>query len=350
MAGRADPLGLSPRALYFLLSYAAELYDPRDELFSGEYDAVIPAELLFRALADAAVGLIRRGADRVYVEESSFGPSIRGRIDMGRTIARDLGIGARAVSVAARLSPSCPQNDAIKTALCLSEAMPGLSADTRERARALGRAFPGDELRTIVEGRSALRQARLHRNNGGYRKALFWSRLILNSSRATEGSIGIEDPFDRNFMNRAFEAFVRRGLAAKIDDGSRVMRNRFHWNPIKGMRSPIEPVMETDVTVLGRHYCMVVDAKYYYAPLIEHPRGGRKLRSAHLYQIASYLRTLRRRDSLGRSWSACLVYARKDESFDYRIDLGDLKLRILGLDIETEPKALLEAIGSVWQH
>ena len=137
MAGRADPLGLTPRALYFLLSYAAELYDPRDELFSGEYNAAIPAELLFRALSDAAAGLIRRGADRMYVEESSFGASIRGRIDMGCTIARDLGMGVKAVSVAARLSPSCPQNNAIKTALSLAEAMSALKADTRERARSL---------------------------------------------------------------------------------------------------------------------------------------------------------------------------------------------------------------------
>ena len=149
-------------------------------------------------------------------------------------------------------------------------------------------------------------------------------------------------------MNRAFEAFVRRGLADRIEDGSRVMRSRFPWNPMKNTRSPLEPIMETDVTVLGQYHCMVVDAKYYEIPFIVHPRGGRKLRSGHLYQIAAYLRTLRRHDSLQRSWSACLVYACKDESFDYRIDLEDIKLHVLGIKIEAEPEAILEALGSIW--
>lgn len=347
MAGRADPLGLSPQALYFLLTYAGNLYTPKDELFSGEYGETNPCEFLFRALSDAAATILRRGADRVYVEESSFGPSIAGRIDMGRTLGRDFGMGMKAVSVAARLSPECPQNSAIKTALLLAEGLSELCPETRERARALGRAFPGTELPTIVEGRSALRRAHLHPNNPGYRRALFWARLVLNSARAREGDVEVEDPFDRRSMNRAFEAFVRRGLKETLGRDFRVARNRFHWNPIKSARSPLEPIMETDVTIFGHDRCMVIDAKYYEYPFAKHPSGDEKIRSAHLYQIASYLSALRRRDLLKRRWSASLVYAMKDESFDHRIDLGDFELRLIGIDLEADPKSILISLARV---
>jgi len=349
MAGRADPLDLSPRALYFLLTYAGELYMPKDELFSGEYGEAEACEFLFRALTDSAAGIIRRGADRIYVEHSNFGPSIRGRIDLGGTIRRDLGLGMRAVSIEARLSPDCPQNDAIKTALLLAEGIRELSPETRERARILGRAFPGVKLPTIAEGRAALRVARLHRNNSGYRRALFWARLVLNASRAREGEVRVEDPFDRKTMNRAFEAFVRKGLKEKVGSRVQVKRTRFHWNPLESARSPIVPIMETDVTLRGQERCVVVDAKYYKNPLVDHPRGGRKLRSGHLYQVASYVRALRSRDPQRRTWSACLVYAMKDISFNYWVGLGDLDLHLVGLNLEAEPEDSLESLASVWE-
>lgn len=267
---------------------------------------------------------------------------------MGRTMERDLGRGMRAVSVSARLEPHCPQNDAIKTALLLAERLPELLPETREWARCLGRAFPGVALATIAEGRGALRAARLHRNNSGYRRALFWARLILNASRAQEGEIRVEDPLDRKLINRAFELFVRKGLVETIGAEARVERSRFHWNCNKRARSPMEPIMETDVTIFGPDRCMVVDAKYYKNPFIEHLRGGERIRSAHLYQVASYLRALRQRDPHNRPWSACLVYARKDGEFDYRVDLGDFELRALGIAFEAEPVTIINRLARIW--
>jgi len=307
-----------------------------------------PFELFFRALSDAAAGIMRRGADRVYKDRILVGPMVSGRLTFGATLAVDRGMWRKAVSVQGWLASDCPQNAVIKTALWLAEACPELETLTRERARILALAFPGERCRTLAEARAALRQAHMHRNNSGYRRALFWAKLVLHATSPEGGELRLEKPLDERLLNRAFESFVRKSLESKLAGEAQVVKRRFHWSA--GGRDPrgLVPIMETDATVLGRERCIVVDAKYYAEPLVTGPYGKTKLRSTHLYQVASYLRTLRRRDKLKRSWSACLVYAQNGDAFDYSFDLGDFRLHALGIDLEEDPPQILERVRSIW--
>jgi len=348
MAQEAERLALSPRALYFLLCYASGRYDPRDELFSGETEPVALAEFLFRALSEAALGILRRGADRSYKETIYSGPAIRGRLDVCATMALDRGQGARAVSAQALLSSDVAQNNVIKTALSVAEACSGLEPATREWTRSIAKAFPGRTYPTLAEARTALGKTRLHRNNMFYARALYWSRLVLRSSRPTGGLYRLDDYLDRRLLNRAFESLVRKALRRSLVGTAEVKRSRIHWNPRDEAPNGRVPIMETDATVRGHNRCLVIDAKYYAQPFASSRFGAPALRSSHLYQIASYLRALRSQDPDHRSWSACLVYACAGQSFDYRLDLGDFQLQAIGLDLEQEPRLILDALASIW--
>ncbi len=351
MATETARVELSSRALYFLLCYAADLYDPHDELLSGELDSCSPIDLPTLALSAAAATVLRRGARRVYRRSVYEGPAVRGRLDLGATMTLDLGRGAHAVSVVGELSPDCPQNRVIKTALSVVAACPGLAPKSRERAGAMKRAFPGSPYSTIAEARRALREVRLARGEAGYRRALFWAGLVLRSTMPDAGAYRLDDPLDdRRYLDRAFESLVRGALRESLDGVAIVRRDRFRWTPPDQYRSSLVPVMETDVTVRGPERCVVVDAKYYGQALVVGRHGSTQLRSSHLYQIASYLRVLRRRDSRHRLWSACLVYARSGESFDHRVDLGDFSLRALGLDLERPPREILDELAGVWSE
>lgn len=349
MAQEAARLELSGRALYFLLCYAADLYDPNDELLSGELESCAPTDLPAWALGKAAATVLRRGARRMYRRSVYEGPSVRGRLDIGATMALDLGLGARAVSVVGELSPDCPPNRVIKTALSMASASPDLAPSVREASRAIARAFPCSSYATLSEARRALAEVRLARGESGYRRALFWASLVLRSAMPDAGSYRLDDPLnDRRLLNRAFESLVRRALRERLAGVAIVGRDRLAWNPREHTASGLVPIMETDVTVRGPDRCIVVDAKYYGQALVVGRHGSTQLRSAHLYQIASYLRALRRRDPRRRPWSACLVYARSGESFDHRVDLGDFRLQALGLDLERPPREILDELAGIW--
>lgn len=348
MAQTADSLKLSTRAIYFLLCYAADLYDPRDELLSGEASNFMAVELPAYALATAAATILKRGVKRVYRQAVYSGPSVHGRLDMNATIAMDRGRGGSAVSVLTELSPDCPQNRLIKTALRVAGNCLDLSGPVRERSRLLANAFPGHSYPSLAEARHALGEARRERGESGYRRAMFWARLILRSTVPDGGLYRLEDPLDRRYLNRAFESFVHKALRQSLAGEAQVRRHRFHWNPRDNAHHSLVPVMETDTTVLGHDRCFVVDAKYYTRALVENRYGRLQFHSSHLYQIASYLRALRSRDPLRRPWSACLVYARSGEFFNYRVDLGDFGLQVLGLDLEQEPRIVLDTIASIW--
>lgn len=349
MAQKAFTLELSARATYFLLCYAADLYDPHDELFSGESDSCTPRDLPAYALSEAAATILRRGARRMYRRSVYAGPTVRGRLDMEATLALDRGRGGSAVSVIAELSSDCPPNCVIKTALLVAGSCLGLSTSVRERARLLSDAFPGRTYATIAEARYTLGQVRIVRGEPGYRRAMFWARLILRSAAPEGGLYHLDDPLDRSHLNRAFESFVRKALRESLAGEAQVRRQRFHWNLRDKNPGSLVPVMETDATVLGHDRCLVVDAKYYVRSLIQNRYGRLQYHSSNLYQIASYLRALRSRDPLHRTWSACLVYARAGESFHHRVDLGDFSLQALGLDLEQESRIILNNLVSIWK-
>jgi 5-methylcytosine-specific restriction enzyme subunit McrC len=347
MEDQADSLRPSPRAIYFLMSYAWGFYDPRDELLAAatEYDS--PAELLFLALSNAASRILRRGSDRSYRERVHTGASIRGRLDVGGTLRIDRGLSRTAVSVFEELSPECPQNNVIKSALALAKKLPGLEAKVRERARLLERAFPGTVAATRSAALSELKAARIHRNNSGYRQALLFSRLILSAMRPAEGTWRFVDPFDHAYLNRVFEEFLRVFFARDLRGQAIVGVETLRWNDAPGGVSSLLPIMRTDISIRGPRRCMVIDAKYYALPFVVH-HGKKTIRSSHLYQISSYGRVSRETDPMGRPWTGVLVYARCGEEFDLSYDLRGLPVRIVGIDLEAAPERILETARGIW--
>lgn len=338
---------LSPRALYFMLAWAEEFYDPQDALFLDPEEYASPEALFLKALCREAGRILKRGPDREYRERWYEGPGIRGKLDAGRTMRLDLGRCRNAVSRGAELSGDCPQNNAIRSALSWASRLQGMKSDIRDRARTVAARFPGRVCDTIREARLQARASRIHRNNAEYRKALFLSRLLLDGTRPQEGFVRFEDPFDSAVLNRLFEKFIRNVLNRELRGEAKVGAKILTWNEGPKEESDLLPALKTDVTIRSPYRCMVLDAKYYADPFTDN-YGARKFRSGHLCQIHAYRSISAAQDSRGRPWSAALVYACAGTSFDFSYDLQGAPLRILGLDLESDPPSVIEKLRGVW--
>jgi 5-methylcytosine-specific restriction enzyme subunit McrC len=349
MENQTDPLGLSPRAIYFLLSWAGGFFDQQDELLAGSERFESPAEVLVRALSTGAARILRRGPDRVYAEHQYREPLVRGRLDAGRTMRADRGRGRIAVSTLAELTGNCPQNDLIRTALHRSALMDALGHEVREYARIIDRAFPGRVLESLADVTRAFRMLRLHRNNAAYRSNLFLARLIIHSTRLSAGTYRFNNPFTRKLLHQLFERMLVRFFRQDLKRSATVGAEILNWND--GLRPPsaLLPVLRTDMTIRAPDRCLVLDAKYYKDMFVEH-HGKRTFRSGHLCQIYSYCLLSRSRDLLERPWQGALVYARNNEAFEQQIDLHGIPVRIVGLDLEAGPDIIMGGMRSVWER
>lgn len=344
----ADPLNLSPRALYFLLSWAWGFYEPDDEVLLEATDLQTPIDLLYLILARRCAHILRRGVYREYQEERYLGPGIRGRLDLAETIRRDRGRSRNIASESTILSPDCPPNRVLK--YCLQEASNAKGLDPRvsQDCILVCRAFPSSTSTSRGQAILDLRNVKIHQNNREYGLALRTARLILEAQRPGNAGHGHTNPFTRSRLEKIFEAFLRNSLTWLLRGSAKVRAEIIQWQDDPALAESLLPRMRTDLTIRGIDHCMVVDAKYYGQPLVTHPQGKTLLRSSHLYQVYSYVSNSRALDHSGLPWSAGLAYACAGSTLDHRFSLQGIPLRVIGLDLEAEPDILLNQVRSMW--
>jgi 5-methylcytosine-specific restriction enzyme subunit McrC len=78
------------RNLYYLLCYAWDVLEERDDMLVSEPEGLSHVELLAKVLSIAVQRLWRRGLDRGYRELAEDVRSPRGRLDVPRMIACQL--------------------------------------------------------------------------------------------------------------------------------------------------------------------------------------------------------------------------------------------------------------------
>src|SRR3954463_15971034 len=92
------------------------------------------------------------------------------------------------------------------------------------------------------------------------------------------------------------------------------------------------PQMETDVTIRSPHRTIVIECKYTEA-LYDNRFLAEKLRPAHLYQLAAYLRNLEGRSGPDGSAEGLLLYPTVGESLHQAYVLHSHHVRVATLDL-----------------
>lgn len=341
------------RNVYWLLLYAW------DHLGAGE-EASLAAEeprhlhdLFASALADTVSRLRARGLDRGYVEVEETLAGVRGRLDLGTTLKRGLLANARTHCLVDELRHDVLHNRILKSTL---RSLLGVDLEEEVRSGVRRQVRALDAVADVRVVRRDFGRVQLHRNNRVYDFALRLCRLIhenLMVDPATGEARFRDFRADERRMGALFEAFVYR-FYRREQQHFRVSRPHIAWHDAHGSEQALAllPRMRTDVVLRSPDRRIIVETKFYANPLAGR-FGGKKLRSAHLYQLLAYLSNHAAAHPKGPSYEGMLLYPAVNEAFafDYRLSGHRLMVRSIDLDqpwaqIRSDLLALLKESGS----
>jgi len=278
--------------VYYLLLYAWDRFTPTRQIEVGADQSPYLPNLLARILLEGTRGLLRRGVDRGYMGYSEELTSPRGRFLLGETLKRASYTRTRMVCQFDELSPDVTHNRILKAALTVLAKTDALEASLRSGVAELRSKFGG--VSDVRLSRHLFKQLQLSRSTGHYGLLMQVCGLLLALLLPEEGGYGsrfADILQDKERMPAIFEAFIRnffRHEQNQFSVGSELVPWDTGPDPLE--HAAYLPSMLTDVTLRSPARTVVIDAKFYPQALVSHFGGHQKVRSAHLYQLLSYLR------------------------------------------------------------
>jgi 5-methylcytosine-specific restriction enzyme subunit McrC len=322
------------RNIYYLLLYAWDRLDEREDTCVDDLETTEVVELFARILHGATTRIFRRGIDRSYRATTELVTGARGRIELTPTLTRDLLSRGQTVCTYDQLTIDSPPNQVLKAA---AERILGTTR-LDVRIAALMRECIG-----LLRGVSSVplsirlcREAQLHQNNQAYRVPIAIGELLATESLIDEqtGTVVFKD-FDRadGPMARLFQDFVKNFLLRE-QDSFHVRSPSVRWGGLEGSSAAraVIPGMFTDVCLERGEYCAVIETKYYSNPFVGH-HGARRIPSGHLYQLYSYVTNLAFTKA---PVDGVLMYAEPGDALDEEFALQDHRIRVLTLNLATE--------------
>ena len=338
--------------IYYLLCYAWDRLEERDVVDVSGIDSTKLVDLFAKVLGGGVERLLRRGLDRGYVEYAEDTRCLRGKLLFSPIIKRNLLMKAQVHCEFDELSHNVLHNQILKTTLRHLIRVEDLDGQLKSRLAGIYRRFhevDEIELTSAVFGR-----VQLHRNNAFYDFLLKICELVFDNLLASEtpGKSKFRDFLQDNDKRMAvlFEDFVRNFYKLETSE-SKVGREDILWQAeaMDDMSNAYLPKMETDISIEGHGYKIVMDAKFYKEALATH-YDVEKVRSSHIYQIFAYIKNLEKKGGVNLNCSGVLLYptVNKELSLNYKIDDHKLLIHTINLNqdwqsIDKDLKALLDS-------
>lgn len=307
------------RNVYVMMAYAfrAIRHEGNDRIASERFDHLhdLLAEILVRGVGTQ----VKRGLHRDYLQRSDELATVRGRIDVARTVATRSITRGRLVCEFDEYEPDTPHNQALKSVIVLLIRHGDVAAP---RKSALRRLLPYLDAVTLVAPTS-IRWGSLtyHRANASYRLLLGVCELIVRGLLPTQdaGSSRLTTWISDDAMSSLYERFLREYYVVhhpELSPGAPFVS----WDLDQpGDHHGQLPQMRTDVTLRRGRRTLIIDAKYYGKSMQTSQYGKATVHSANLYQVLTYVKNEDvRRDG---SVAGLLLYARTDTAVQPDLDV-----------------------------
>lgn len=319
--------------IYYLLCYAWDQLDEAEEVDIKADDCHSLDELFARVLSNGTRQLIKRGLDRDYLAHREETASLKGRFDLTASMSKQTWRQGRIVCEFDELSHDILHNRILKTTLSILADNPHLKKETATLLHQQEKLL--SEISPIRITSRLFRKVRLHRNNRSYRFLLNICELIHDSHLPTEerGESRFRDfTRDEKRMPYLFEAFVKN-FYIREQQKFKVGAIKPRWNA-RGSDEALAvlPEMRTDVTLLSAERSIILDCKFYKEALKSRFDSNRKLHSANLYQLYTYLKSAAHMPSWRHS-EGILLYPAIDENFDYRFQIDSHPIQASSLNL-----------------
>lgn len=279
--------GILIRNVYYMLAYAFQelkqnnYAEIQGEAFDDIYDLF--AEILARGISFQ----LKQGLFREYVAKNESMQTIRGKININGTIANRSKNDRKLSCDYDELSENNVYNQILLTTSTLLIRNSEVKKDKKSKLKQLMLFFHNVQPVDVHAIRWNL--LRFDRNNQNYRMLLYICYFIVNEWLMTteEGKYKMRT-FSEEHMARLFEKFVL-AYYKKHHPELKPRAKKIDWNIIEeASDTSALPIMQTDILLTINERTLIIDTKYYTEVMKEH-YGRELLRSAHLYQVKTYI-------------------------------------------------------------
>lgn len=307
------------RNVYVMMAYAFRSihHEGAERVASERFDHLhdLLAEILVRGVG----AQVKRGLHHDYLRRSNELSTVRGRIDVVRTVATRSTTRGRLVCGFDEYEPDTPHNRALKSVIVLLIRHGDV---TTSRKNALRRLLPYLDAVTLVAPTSIRWESlTYHRANATYRLLLGVCELIVRGLLPTQetGDNRLSSWVSDDAMSSLYERFLREYYSVhhpELSPGAPTVAWDLDQSSDHGGQLPL---MRTDVILRRGRRTLIIDAKYYRESMRTGAWGKATIHSANLYQILAYVKNEdRRRDG---SVSGLLLYARTDAPDEPDLDV-----------------------------
>jgi 5-methylcytosine-specific restriction enzyme subunit McrC len=322
--------------IYYLLSYSWNMLDEKNRVNVSTVGMTKLLELLAKVLINSTRFLFKRGLEQSYVEYETDVIGLKGKLCVSETIKKNTIEKQKTLCRFDEFSPDVLINQILISTLRKLMYVKNLDRNLKEEIRFLLWMFP--EIKQIEITNSIFRRIRLNRNNRFYGFVLNVCELIHNNLLPSEekGYYYFMD-FTRDDvkMYRLFESFVFNFYKIELHGQYKVRRESISWQfefDEPGHAAFI-PGMLTDITLENDVRKIIIDTKYYQDTLAERFER-KKVKSANLYQLFSYLLNQRRESIKNMNATGILLYPAIDQDYDlnFRYEDHDILIRTVNLN------------------
>ncbi|RVH25068.1 5-methylcytosine restriction system specificity protein McrC [Sinorhizobium meliloti] len=324
------------RNIYYLLLYAWGQFKSGGINEVGADQSPDVPNLLAKVLNEGTHRLLRRGLDRGYIAVTEETRSPRGRLRLDVMMKQQTLLRGTAVCDVDDLTPDILHNQILKTTLVGLANCSDVEAKLRHELQLSVQRMPG--VSPLRLSAALVHRVQLSRNTSQYSFLMRVCELVYHALLPDEQGIGTKFNNileDETRMEALFEEFLRNFYRSELP-GYSVKAEIMPWlaAPLNEADLSFLPIMKTDVTLRSADRALVADAKYYKEVLA----GGRfdpKLRSAHLYQLSTYLTHVRVREPRRRV-SGLLIYPAASHSLRLSYRLIDTPVTVATVNLAAE--------------
>lgn len=321
--------------IYYLLCYAWNKLEERDLVEVSAEESPDLLNLLARVLLNGTKTLLKRGLVKQYLTETEIYQGIKGKLEVGQSLRKNLFAKGLAVCEYDEISVNILSNRILKTTLQNLYKTEGLEVNLQREIKAV--IWRMDEVSKILITEEIFKQVRIHRNNSFYDFLLNISELIYQNllPNQEKGHFKFKDFLrDERQMARLFEEFIRNFYKIEVPQ-AKVYREDLRWK-MSGESNTFLPKMQTDISIKLGDRKLIIDAKYYTETLQKY-YNSEKIHSQHLYQLFAYLKNQENSQAEG-----ILIYPTTEKSLSLLYRHEGHKIRIETLNLNQDWQGIKE--------
>lgn len=337
--------GILIRNIYYMLAYAFQelrqnnYAEIEGEKFDDIYDLF--AEILVRGISYQ----LKQGLYREYVAKNESMQTVKGKINISGTILNRMRNNQQIVCDYDELSENNIYNRILLTTATTLINHSDVKKEKKSKLKQLMLFF--QNVQPIDIHTIRWNTLRFDRNNKNYRMLLYLCYFITSEWLMTteEGKFKMRG-FSDDHMCRLFEKFVLE-YYKKHHPELKANAAQIGWNIVEeSTDTSVLPIMQSDVLLSLGERTLIIDTKYY-SKIMQQQYSKEKLRTAHLYQINTYVTQYDKNHQF--NVDGMLLYAKTKEDVidDTQVTLQDgYKLYVRSLDLNTDFDTIKKRLDS----